>query len=104
MKGSCLAALYLTYASCGAYASGEGGAEAAAVYSVGAGTNSIVAVPSEDFSETVAFMLVPTASADEEGLEAAEEAIEDREFKKNVDTCHANPNNFVAAATACARA
>lgn len=79
LKGSCLAALYLSCVSCFAYASGEGGAEAAAVYSVGAGTNSIVAMPSEDFSETVAFMLVPTASADEEGLEAAEEAIEDRE-------------------------
>lgn len=53
IKGSCLAALYPACDSCLARASGEGGAEAAAVYSVGGGTNSIVVVPSsEDFEET----------------------------------------------------
>eukprot|EP00903_Cladosiphon_okamuranus_P011545 g10869.t1 len=84
MKGCCLAAikggllaLYLACASCGVHASGEDGAEAAFVYSVDAGTNSFVAVTPEDFTETLAFMVVPTASADEEGLEAAEEVIED---------------------------
>lgn len=52
----------------------EGHFEAAAVYAIEAGTNSIVAVPGEDVREgTFAFMLVPAASADLEGLEGAEE-------------------------------
>ena len=57
---------------------GEGGHfEAAALYTVEAGTSSIVAVPSEDMMDgTFAFMLVPAASADEEGLEGAEEDAE----------------------------
>lgn len=75
IKGCCLAALYLACNACCAYASGDG-AEAAAVYDVGAGTNSIVAVPAEGFAETLAFMLVPAASADEAGLEGAEEDSE----------------------------
>lgn len=55
----------------------EGHFEAAAVYAVAAGTNSIVAVPGEDMMDgTFAFMLVPAASADLEGLEGAEEDAE----------------------------
>lgn len=51
--------------------------EAAALYTVEAGINSIVAVPSEDMMDgTVAFMLVRAASADEDGLEGAEEDAE----------------------------
>ncbi|CAM9839785.1 unnamed protein product [Scytosiphon promiscuus] len=53
--------------------------EAAAVYDVGAGTNSLVAVPGEALEEettTFAFMVVPAASADVEGLEGAEEDAE----------------------------
>lgn len=55
----------------------EGLFEAAAVYAVEAGTNSIVAVPAEDMRDgSFAFMLVPAASADDEGLEGAEEDAE----------------------------
>lgn len=52
--------------------------EAAAVYSVGAGTNSFVAIPPEGSfeEETIAFMIVPAATADLEGLEEAEEDAE----------------------------
>lgn len=63
---------------------GEGGHfEAAALYTVEAGTSSIVAVPSEDMiGGSFAFMLVPAASADEVGLEGAEEDAEDGEFHR----------------------
>lgn len=55
----------------------EGHFEAAAVYAVEAGTNSIIAVPGEDVRDgTFAFMLVPAASADLEGLEGAEDDAE----------------------------
>lgn len=53
--------------------------EAAAVYDVEAGTNSLIAYPSEgtfDGEESFAFMIVSAASADEEGLEGAEEDAE----------------------------
>lgn len=51
--------------------------EAAAVYTLEAGTNSLVAVPADDvLDEPFAFMLVPAASADLEGLEGAEEDAE----------------------------
>lgn len=52
--------------------------EAAAVYDVNAGTNSFVVVPAEGSfeDETFAFMIVPAVTADEEGLEAAEEDAE----------------------------
>ena len=52
--------------------------EAAAVYDVDAGTNSFVVVPAEGSfeDETFAFMIVPAATADEEGLEGAEEDAE----------------------------
>lgn len=53
--------------------------EAAAVYDVGAGNNSFIAYPPEGSfeEETFAFMIVPAASADEEGLEGAEEDAEE---------------------------
>ncbi|CAM9362596.1 unnamed protein product [Scytosiphon promiscuus] len=52
--------------------------EAAAVYDVGVGTNSFIAFPPEGSfeEETFAFMIVPAASADLEGLEDAEEGAE----------------------------
>lgn len=52
--------------------------EAAAVYDVGVGTNSFIAFPPEGSfeEETFAFMIVPTATADEAGLEEAEEDAE----------------------------
>lgn len=55
--------------------------EAAAVYDIGAGTNSFVVVPAGDSSSgddemTFAFMVVPAGSADLEGLEGAEEDAE----------------------------
>lgn len=55
--------------------------EAAAVYDVEAGTNSLVVVPAEGVSEgeAVVFMVVPATSADFEGLEGAEEDAEDGE-------------------------
>lgn len=94
----CIAALYLACSAASAATSshsdhdehdhsdhdehGEGGHfEAAALYTVEAGTSSIVAVPSEDMMDgTFAFMLVPAASADEEGLEGAEEDAEAGEW------------------------
>ncbi|CAM9369523.1 unnamed protein product [Ectocarpus sp. 12 AP-2014] len=55
----------------------DGHFEAAAVYTLEeAGTHSVIAVPGEDFEGTLAFMLVPAASADDEGLEGAEEDAE----------------------------
>lgn len=56
----------------------EGHFEAAAVYDVEAGTNSLAAYPGEGSfeEETFAFMVVPAASADLEGLEGAEEDAE----------------------------
>lgn len=52
--------------------------EAAAVYDVEAGTNSFVVVPAEGSfeEETFAFMIVPAATADMDGLEGAEEDAE----------------------------
>ncbi|CAN0399444.1 unnamed protein product [Pylaiella littoralis] len=53
--------------------------EAAAVYDVGAGNNSLIAIPAEsNFEEEslLAFMIVPAVSADGEGLEGAEEDAE----------------------------
>lgn len=52
--------------------------EAAAVYDVEAGNNSFIAIPAEGAfeEESLAFMIVPAASADEEGLEGAEEDAE----------------------------
>ncbi len=59
----------------------EGHFEAAAVYTVGAGTNSFVAAPAHGSEEgSLAFMFVPAASADMEGLEEAEEEAEAGEF------------------------
>lgn len=55
----------------------EGHFEAAAVYTVGAGTNSFIAAPAYGSEEdSLAFMFVPAASADMEGLEEAEEDAE----------------------------
>ncbi|CAN0399296.1 unnamed protein product [Pylaiella littoralis] len=52
--------------------------EAAAVYDVEAGNNSFIAIPAEGAfeEESLAFMIVSAASADEEGLEGAEEDAE----------------------------
>ncbi|CAM9236189.1 unnamed protein product [Ectocarpus sp. 12 AP-2014] len=62
----------------GSHSDGEGHFEAAAVYDVEAGTNSLAAYPGGGGfeEETFAFMVVPAASADLEGLEAAEEDAE----------------------------
>jgi len=95
MKGCrCIAALYLACSAASATTSSHsdhdhhdhdehdhsdhaGQFEAAALYTVETGTNSIVLVPSADMMDgTLAFMLVPAASADEEGLEGAEEDAE----------------------------
>lgn len=60
--------------------------EAAAVYDVGAGNNSLIAIPAEsNFEEEslLAFMIVPAVSADGEGLEGAEE---DAEAGESIDS------------------
>lgn len=55
----------------------EGGHfEAAAVYDVEAGSNFFIAYPESLGEESLAFMIVRAASADEEGLESAEEDAE----------------------------
>lgn len=52
--------------------------EYAAVYAVDAGNTTLVAVGGEDVDEeTLAFMIVPTVTADAAGLHEAEEEVED---------------------------
>lgn len=67
-----------SHASHDSHEAGEQHFEAAAVYDVNAGTNSFVVVPAEGSfeDETFAFMIVPAATADADGLEAAEEDAE----------------------------
>lgn len=66
----------------------EGHPEAAFVYDVGIGTNSFVLYPADGsfLDETFAFMIVPTDTADEDGLHEAEEEIETGTFL-NTNSC-----------------
>ncbi|CAN0283619.1 unnamed protein product [Ectocarpus sp. 6 AP-2014] len=67
-----------THSDESSHSEGEGHFEAAAVYDVEAGTNSLAAYPGGGSfeEETFAFMVVPAASADLDGLEGAEEDAE----------------------------
>lgn len=55
--------------------------EQAAVYTMTKGNNSLILLPGDEHTEFevdgIAFMVVETSSADEEGLESAEEAAEE---------------------------